>query len=165
MDKRKGFTLTELLVSLVIMMILGAIALSFGARWLDSYRLATAARDLKNYMQKTRMSAIKTGKDWAIVVNTAAGTYSICSDPGAGTWVDGDETIELTIDLDSYKGGVTFGSPDGSVSSQVIVFNSRGLAQAGAIYLTNSRGQEFYRVSTTVAGAQRLAKWGGTAWN
>ncbi|RLB14646.1 MAG: prepilin-type cleavage/methylation domain-containing protein, partial [Deltaproteobacteria bacterium] len=81
--KKNGFTLIEFLVTFVILGILTAIAIPGFARWLPNYRLKSAARDVYSNMQLAKMGAIKANADWAIVFDTGASRYLICSDKGA----------------------------------------------------------------------------------
>ncbi|MBW1999790.1 MAG: hypothetical protein JRJ29_17740, partial [Deltaproteobacteria bacterium] len=144
----QGFSLVELLALVCIFGILAAIAIPGFSAWLPDYRLRSAARDLYSNMQMTRIGAIKSGADWAIVFQSDG--YLVCSDAGDGDWTTtGDNTIEKTVVLSDYGSGVAYGhgsasSPMGSsfddeitFSSNVAVFDSRGrlASSSGYVYL------------------------------
>jgi prepilin-type N-terminal cleavage/methylation domain-containing protein len=80
--KFSGFTLVELMVAIAILGIVGAVALP--ALINPENKARKAAREMMGDMQLARISAIKTNKDHTVVFDTAANSYSICSDPGAG---------------------------------------------------------------------------------
>ena len=81
-NRESGFTAMELMVVIAIIGIMAAIAIPGFSTWLPNYRLKTAARDLYSNMQKTKVGAIKSNSDWAIVFDPANKRYRICSDDG-----------------------------------------------------------------------------------
>lgn len=178
--KKHGFTLIELMVVLVVLGIMAAIALPGFSTWLPKYRLKSAARDIYSNMQLAKMGAIKTNADWAIVFDTTAGAhrYLVCSDDGAdGDWATtGDNTKERTVDLADYKAGVSYGhgnatapigggwDDDITYANNVAVFNPRGTASGGYVYLENSKNTTTYGAGTRISGVILLRKWTGAAW-
>jgi Tfp pilus assembly protein FimT len=185
MDTRRteqGSTLVELMVVVGLLLILGLLSTSFNTgSWLANYRLRGAARDLSMSIQKARLNAIKTNKPWAIVFDTANNCYHICSDPGHDNkWSSiNDNIIEQTTILSQYKSGITYGSgaairnvsgdgtiPSDSVSfnSNVLVFNSNGVASSsGYCYISNDHN-EVCAIGALTSGTIRIRKWNGTAW-
>jgi len=63
MKSEKGFTLVELLITVAVMMILGAMAILYTPNMLASYRVRGAARLIYSDMQMARLKAIKEGGD------------------------------------------------------------------------------------------------------
>jgi type IV fimbrial biogenesis protein FimT len=178
---KNGFTLSELLVTFVILGIMVLIAIPAFSTWLPNYRLRIAARDLYSNMQLAKLGAIKANANWAIVFDPGVtpGRYYLCSDPGGnGSWEGpgSDDTVENTIDLASYESGVDYGhgnatSPVGTTfdneityGSDVLVFRARATADDGYVYLQNSKNTTAYGVGTRISGVVLLKKWNGTAW-
>jgi prepilin-type N-terminal cleavage/methylation domain-containing protein len=171
-----GFTLVEVMTVIAIMGIMAATSISLLIK--AEPRARKAARELMGDMQTTRISAIKTNQDWAIVFDPAACTYYICSDRGTdNVWstITASNTIEKTVCFTAYGKGVQFGSGiaatsmsggafgDGvSYNSNVLTFNSRGTCSSGYVYLFY--GQASYAVGTLSTGIVRIRHWSGGSW-
>jgi len=178
---RKGFTLIELMVVIVIIGIATGITVPNIVGALPNYRLKRAARDLYSGIQFTKMGSIKSFANWAIVFDTATGRYLICSNRGAdGSWSNTfDNTIVKTISLPDYGSGITYGhgiattnatvggglfpADEVSYNSNVLVFNFRGTGSGGYIYLQNNQNTS-YSVGTRTSGAILLRKWYSAGW-
>jgi len=176
MMRKGGFTLLELLITFAIIAIMASIAVPGYSGWLPRYRLKSAATDLVSNMQLARMGSIKDRSDWAIVFDTGSNSYRICSDDGGdGDWQDGDESVEKTVSLTGYKSAIGYGhgnatqnatiaggglpGDDVDYSSNVVVFNCRGTATGGYVYLDNFKDNITYAVGTRISGVVRLVKW------
>jgi len=146
MTKQRGFTLMELIITIAVLGILGAIAALSSQSMLENYRVNGAARQVYSDMQMARLRAIKEGKEFAIefVNNT---TYCVKQKAtGAVNWDDGcmegaggdtvDDVVK-TVNLANDYSGVSAGINTGRVE-----FNPNGTAgaTAGANPLTLSRG-------------------------
>ncbi len=156
----KGFTIIEVLVAMVILGILAAIAIPAFSRWAPDYELKRAAQALYSDLQRAKMRAVKDNSDWAVVFDAGGNAYYVCSDEGAdGNWSTwADNTIEETVTLAAYGNSIAFGhgnatdDMDGSgnppadditYAGDVVVFDPKGLCNAGYVYLDNSRGNTF----------------------
>lgn len=187
MTRKNGFTLVDLVATVSVLGIVVTIGIPAFSTWLPDQRLKTAARDLYSNMQLTKIGAIKSNAQWAIVFDAGAttGRYFICSDDGANdTWdgpaaMGGDDVAERTLDLANYSSGVAYGSgnatddiPGGgsappdtiTYSSDVAVFNPKGTSNGGYVYLQNSKNATTYGVGTLASGVTRLFKWTGADW-
>ena len=186
-NTQAGFSLVELVVVVALIALLAAVAVPTFLDGLPTYRVRSAARDLTANLQKTRMGAVKEGKDWALVFDGANNTYSICSDWGADSdWTTlGDNDVELQpVDLPGYyRSGVGYGggnstenapgtpwggTPDyNTFPSEVAVYDRSGFLVIGNtayVYLANQNGDSF-AIGAQRSGVIRMMKWGGPDWN
>jgi prepilin-type N-terminal cleavage/methylation domain-containing protein len=175
--KKDGFTLIELLVTMIVLAIVTAITIPVFARWLPDYRLRAAARDVYSNMQLAKMGAMRNNANWAIVFDTGANRYLVCSDRGTdNSWsATDDNDKEKIVLLTGYESGVRYGHgiatkdatvdedpiPADNVSYQynLAVFNARGTGTGGYVYLENDEGTITYAVGTRTSGVIRLVKW------
>lgn len=177
----RGFTMIEVLMTIVILAILLTIAIPGFSRWLPNYRLRGAARDLYSNLQLAKAQAIKDRVECAVRF-TSADSYEVWSalDPDSpnqnrdwNTFSTSDDTLIKTVTLSDYGSGVTFGPGNSTPpvtatavtanSANPIYFNSRGFATNNAevyAYMTNSKGTA-YAVGILVSGAVVLKKWNG----
>jgi hypothetical protein len=111
-------------------------------------------------IQSIKLNAIKENQDWAIVFDTAADRYFVCSDDGANNLWDGppsnggDDTGLKVVRLTRIGSGIQFIAVGGAFGAHQphIEFDSRGLSNAVQIDLTNMIGSPSYRVQTTLGG-------------
>ena len=138
---RKGVTLLELLVVIVIVGVLGAfLAPNIGA-WLPNYRLRSAARDIVSTMRTAQMKAVSTNVEYRVYINSAErkywterGNQSSGSTNWVGTTDPGNAAREGAInDLPS---GVT------TNFSGFKEFNPNSTSSSGTITLQNSKGTQ-----------------------
>ena len=169
MRNNSGFTLIELIVVIVIVGILAAVTIPNFLAYLPNARLKSASRDLYSHMQLARVGAIKSHRQWAIVFNAGTSSYQVRSD-----YLGPKDRVEATVNLANYGSGVTFGQGnaaatiDGSgfdnfitYASDVAILASRGTANSGYVYLTNSSNNTCYGVGTSTSGVVLLRRWSG----
>jgi prepilin-type N-terminal cleavage/methylation domain-containing protein len=171
----QGFTLIEVLVTIIIMAILAGLAIPGFSRWLPNYRLKGAARDLYSNLQIAKAGAIRDRAKWAVLFDAAQRTYQIVGGYGSATPV-----VHKTVTLADYGSGVSYGhgSATKSVSggslggvitysspSFAAVFDSKGMLSGfpGYAYIQNDQDAVF-AVGTWWSGVVVLRKWNGSAW-
>ena len=69
---------------------------------------------------------------------------------------NGNATTPVGATFDDF---ITYAS-----TNNILVINSRGIGDAGYVYLTNPNNGTAYAVGTRSSGLVRLLKWYGTAW-
>jgi len=167
----RGFTLTELMVAVVIMTMLAALTTPSLVSGLPGYRLKSAGRDVAAHMRKARRTATRENRKVSIQFDTEAERLII---DGAAFPADGTLAAR-------YGSGVSFGFgratrsaaasggalPKNTITFQgkprQVTFNSRGLSNPGTVYLENCRG-DACSVIVNTAGRVQMRVWKDNAW-
>ncbi len=124
-----GFTMLEILVTVIIMGIFASISMFSIRSWLPDMRLKSASSKLYSNIVDTRMKAVSQSKTWAIIFNTAANQYFICDDWGSdGTWLGtgdsigtGDNNIVKTYCMDGSLFNAAPATPCASRKSGIVL--------------------------------------------
>src|SRR5215470_13377343 len=77
----RGFTLLELLFTVLIGIILTAIALPLINNVMTNFKLRSAVASVTGAIQTTRFQAISAGYAYQVVFDKTASTYQVQSDP------------------------------------------------------------------------------------
>lgn len=171
-DASRGFSLIELVIAILIIIIVAGIAIPKAMTIVQGVRMANDIRSISAQIFLARMRAASAGARSRLNFNTTANTYQIEVLNG-GTWTIYGGTINLeTGDTFGY-GSIT--TPAGQQSSIVqttpIYFNSRGMAidssgnatANSAIYFTNIQGQ-YAAIAVSIAGQPTSYTYTGSAW-
>lgn len=157
--KKDGYTLIEVLVTMVVLAIVTAITIPVFARWLPDYRLRAAARDLYSNFQLAKMEAVRNNSNCAITFNQAIGgtvyDYAVFVDSDNDLEYDaGEEVITQVlwtdyedVSFDTAQGGgdgLNFPNNDDGLPS--IAFRPNGLPRdnsggsgTGTAFLVNTK--------------------------
>jgi type IV fimbrial biogenesis protein FimT len=147
---RKGFTLVELVVVLVIIAIGSGIFVPNIGAWLPNYRLRSAARDIVSAMRTAQMRAISNGIQYRVNFNAdevgAASSFILQCNTG-GEWVS-DGAVQtlpagITMDIDQLPAGRA-------------LFNPNSTATAGSTTLRNTKGTQKKISITSATGRVRI---------
>jgi type IV fimbrial biogenesis protein FimT len=147
-----GFTATELLVSVAILIILAAIAIPAFSMWMPQFRLKQAARDLYSTMQSMKMTAVKNNENTSVVFSTAPDQYQYTL-----------SGVSKTVVLSDYGSGVKFDDPGHTLtfSTSPVTFDGRGFCNSADIYLSNQNNSGYFLVKLLPSGAIDLQEYQG----
>jgi prepilin-type N-terminal cleavage/methylation domain-containing protein len=160
--KQKGYSLTELMVVVSIIGILGVIAVPNFVTSVSTYKLKNTSVDLCSNLRRARSIAVKQNRNVVISFNTDAKTYSI--DSGAPIRLEegvsfghGSATITANASESIPSDGVSF-------TSEQATINNQGISNAGYVYMQNDKG-EAYAVGMHASGRIVLRHWFNGGWN
>jgi type IV fimbrial biogenesis protein FimT len=161
MRTKGGFTIIELLVTLIILGILATVAIPGFSRFMPNYRLRSALRDVGSNFQLAKMTAVRRNCNCTVTFKQAIGEtiydYIVYVDSNNNLEYDaGEEVIakvlwtdykDITFDLTKGGGdGLTFTDNDEGLPS--IAFRPNGATRnnaggfgAGTLFLKNVRNE------------------------
>jgi len=129
---KKGVTLIELIVVMVIIAI-GAVLIAPGiGSWMLHYRLRSAARDIASAMRTAQMKAISTNLEHRVFFNNDNRTFLIQKriSSGSNNWTD--EGVAQTLPT-----GITITN---TFAGSEAKFYPNSTSVSGSVTLTNSKG-------------------------
>jgi len=144
---KKGVTLIELIVVLVIIAIGAALAVPNIAAWLPNYRLRTATRDIVSTMRTAQIKAVSTNLAHRVQFNAEGGSYIVQRMTTAGAWVD--DGVVQTIPT-----GIRFHQVD--LAGNLATFNPNSTSSSGSVTVRNTRDTEKKIVLFAATGRIRV---------
>lgn|SRR5438270_1314842 len=189
--QERGFSLVELLVVCIVVVIISAIAIPNILQMNTNYKLDAAGHSLASMLQQARMQAVKTNQPTYAKFDTSSSMAYVTNDPSSA-FASGNPDVSLAggisfqastpanfhDQLDAYVGATT-GSPAQIAGN--IGFNARGLpcianSTNAAVCTSSTSGFEWFVQNSnggweavTVTPAGRVKSWrlskpsGGTA--
>jgi general secretion pathway protein H len=148
---KKGITLIELIVVMVIIAI-GALLLAPNiGGWLPTYRLRSAIRDVASTLRIAQMKAVSTNMEYRVSFNNpVAGSYVLQRHTG-GLWVD--EGAAQALPTGITISGITFPMDGGWNCAE---FNPNSTSSTGSITLQNRKGGQKSITLTTSTGRVKI---------
>lgn len=161
LQNRKGFTLTELTVTLSILGIMTAISVPSYISYLPKHRLQTSIRQIYDDLNLAKIRAVKDNRNAGIQFYPATKTYTVFFD------VDGVTGYLNGTDV-PIKSNVSLEKDVNMTAANTCGFNNRGLrttAQTQIVRLTNPTGV-IMRIDVNTAGGISIlmSKDGGGTW-
>jgi prepilin-type N-terminal cleavage/methylation domain-containing protein len=140
---RKGFTLTEVVVTLGILGIMTAISIPSFLSWLPRHKLQTSARQIYDDLNLAKMQAVRSNTVVVAIFTPATNQYSIFLDASVPlNWAYDGATDTYIRQSASLENGVSITGT--TLTAHTCGFNNRGMLQTGAvpgvIQLTNPTG-------------------------
>lgn len=144
---RKGFTLLELMIVIMLIGIIAAIALPGFQGWMVKNRLNGAARQVMTELMETRSKAVSRNNRFRVFfINDHQ--YTILDDQNNNNVADtGESTLTRDIQTDYYDVHFT--------ATANPIFYPRGTAFGTTVTLTNVTGGE-KRVTVSTAGRIKI---------
>jgi prepilin-type N-terminal cleavage/methylation domain-containing protein len=127
---RKGVTLVELIVVMVIIAIGAVLTAPNIGGWLPIYRLRSATRDVTSMMRLAQMKAVSNNTQYQVVFNTGSGTYVLKYRDTGGNLVDEGAAQALPP-------GINFAT---TLAGNTATFSPNSTATDGIITLNNTKG-------------------------
>jgi prepilin-type N-terminal cleavage/methylation domain-containing protein len=133
----RGFTLTELVITVSLIAIMGLIALPSYQRMAINGNIKTAAKDLASDFYNLRQRSMAENRMYRIPLNIAGNSYTLrqCDNTGSAC---GGYTTTLTKNLTSVSADIIFDA--GGTTVVDFFVQPRGVVTNGTIVLRNSRG-------------------------
>jgi prepilin-type N-terminal cleavage/methylation domain-containing protein len=169
--RQRGFTILEVLLVAVLIVILAAVAIPAIGRWLEEYRLGIATQQVADSLQMAKMRAVAQTRKTELLFDVAGNRLGVEGTPlvelpggvrfdAADTAIPPDTTVEMI-------GPVTFPALPENGELRAATFTGRGLpdvepGEDHAVFLTNTSGTR--TVIMTSAGNIRVLAWEDGKW-
>ena len=129
---KKGVTLLELIIVMVIIAIAaGFIVPGIGA-WLPNYRLRSSARDIVSTMRTAQMKAVSTNLIYRVSFTLPAGYVLQYIDTGGNLQTEGvTQTLPPGVSISAI-----------TIAGNNAVFNPNSTSSSGSLTLQNSKGSQ-----------------------
>jgi prepilin-type N-terminal cleavage/methylation domain-containing protein len=147
-----GFSLVELLITLVLLGIVAAIAIPSFRGWIDNTNLKAAARTLSSDIAYMREAATSSGRSHTIAYDMAQNRYTLRWDSdGVGTYADVPNYPALRL-LSDHGSGIQITSVS---QTPIKIISSGAINPFGNVVITNNRGSTA-TISTLITGRSHV---------
>ena len=177
-NSHSGFSMIELLVTILIMLVIAAIAIPNFMRQLNSYKLASTARSVSDLIQRTRYEAIKQNTKITCHFALGATPPSAWIDiNGTGSFANNDPEVVYSAPIlptgTALPGAASMGFPGVTTVAPTgtVTFDSRGAVDytgvAGgqtvwALYFTYNNDVNYGAKAVSVEPMGRSKVWSAT---
>jgi type IV fimbrial biogenesis protein FimT len=139
---KKGVTLIELIVVMVIIGIGAVLFVPNIGGWMPSYRLRSAARDIASTMRTAQMKAISTNIKYQVSFPSSV-SYVLQYQDTSGVWQTEGSTQILPSGISISAIGI---------AGKNAVFNTDSTSSSGSITLQNTKGTQRQLTLTSSTG-------------
>jgi prepilin-type N-terminal cleavage/methylation domain-containing protein len=146
---KKGITLIELVVVMIIIAIGAVLLVPNIGGWLPNYRLRSATRDIASTMRTAQMKAVSNNIQYRVNLDDAeigVNNYILQYNTG-GLWVNDGVIQNLPTGINIS--GITFPGKHAE-------FNSNSTSSTGSITLQNTKGAQKNITLTTSTGRVKI---------
>jgi prepilin-type N-terminal cleavage/methylation domain-containing protein len=147
-----GFSMVELLITLVLLGIVAAIAIPSFRGWVDNSNLKAAARTLSSDIAYMRAAAMSNGRTHTVAYDMAQNRYTLRWDSdGAGTYADVANYPALRL-LSEHGSSIQITSVS---QTPIKIISSGAINPFGTVEITNNRGSRA-TISTLITGRSHV---------
>jgi prepilin-type N-terminal cleavage/methylation domain-containing protein len=161
--KQKGYSLTELMVALSVISIMGLVAVPNIVTSMPTYRLRSSAADLCSNIRRARSTAVKQNRNISIQFNLDDRTYTVGNENKPIELGSGITFGHGTASISAAETGEPIPSDGVSFADDRITINARGLSTPGYVYLQNNKGASF-AIGALASGRIVLKQWAQSDW-
>ena len=152
MNKKAGFTLTELMVVIAILALLAAFGIPNFMAWLPKHKLNSAADELVSTLQLSKLRAIREHTNVAVTFDFVNNTYLAFLDNGANPGNGIREADEIIIKTGRMPAGIDL---QNTGLGALVQFNRRGFPDvSGNIAVSHTSGARV--INLTLAGSVNI---------
>jgi prepilin-type N-terminal cleavage/methylation domain-containing protein len=144
---KKGITLIELIIVMVIIAIGATLMVPGIGVWLPNYRLRSATRDIVSTMRSAQMKAISNNTEYQVSFNPGPGTYILQYRDTGGNWIN--EGVLQTLPSGIQISAITFAGNNAE-------FNPNSTSSSGSVTLRNTKGTTRRIVLMATTGRVRV---------
>ena len=142
---KKGFTLTELVVVMVIIAVGALLMVPNIGGWLPNYRLRTTTRDIVSTMRTAQMKAVSTNMEYRVSFDPNAKTYVLQRNTGGWQSEGATQSLPTGIEISAIN------FPGNNAQ-----FNPNSTSSTGSMTLRNNRQTEKKITLTTSTGRIKI---------
>lgn len=144
-ERDSGYTMIELLVTIALLGLMMAIAVSGWKGWADSSRQAGRSRELQSVMRQAQERAVTEGRSICVFFRVAQNDYSVyrgACDDGTKVRVIGpvvSDSAKVRLASPSFTG------PSGDNAG--VTFSAHGTAWPGSVTVTRTGSSKTYTLT------------------
>jgi len=153
---KKGVTLLELIIVMVIIAIGATLVAPNIGRWLEHYRFRSATRDIVSTMRTAQMKAVSFNTEHRVSFDINAGEYLLqirTTQSAPNDWIPKWEDAKAQNLQQKLPPGIQLNT---TLPSNNAEFNPNSTSSSGSVTLRNTKGSERSIVLTAATGRIRI---------